>query len=82
MYIIIYSLVYIFCVFQNYLQFFEYSQRDKTYNMEEEETIDDISETQYLLYENVATESQFDEISMDWNENEETDNKRKSNKRK
>ena len=43
---------------------------------------DDISETQYVLHENVATESQFDEISMDWNENEETDNKRKSNKRK
>ena len=46
--------------------------------MEEEETIDDISETQYILYENVATESQFDEFSMSWDESVERDRKRKS----
>ena len=42
--------------------------------MEEEEIIDDISETQYILYENVATESQFDEFIM----SVERDRKRKS----
>ena len=46
--------------------------------MEEEETMDDVSETQYILYENVATESQFDEFSMSWDESVERDRKRKS----
>ena len=45
--------------------------------MEEEEIIDDISETQYMLYEHVATESEFDELSKSWDESDETDNKRK-----
>ena len=43
-----------------------------------EDIMDDISETQYTLLENVATASQFDEFNMSWEESVERDRKKKS----
>ena len=45
--------------------------------MEEEEIMEDISATQYTLFEHVATEHEFDEVSKSWDECDETDKKRK-----
>ena len=38
--------------------------------MEEEEMMEDISETQYTLLEHVATEHEFDEVCKSWDESD------------
>ena len=42
-----------------------------------DEIMEDISATQYTLYEHVATEHEFDEVSKSWDESDEPDKKRK-----
>ena len=42
-----------------------------------DEMMEDISATQYNLYEHFATESDFFEVHKSWGESDETDKKRK-----